>query len=161
MDKKEIGQLIGTRREAAGMSQGMLAKNVGVSRPYISQIENGTKNASDEVLMRIFAILGIEYTELLDPNEEDPLTKDEHDALVGGMDIIGDLSKLVDGETLTKIMLAFTEHQNAIEAALNTIQDNPELRAPEGWFDLDKEDRRLVQRIINRLNRKGDEQAHG
>lgn len=157
MDKKELGQLIGAKREAIGMSQSMLARRVGVSRPYISQIENGQKSASDEVLMMIFAILDIDYTTLLNPEEQNPLNENEQNVLSGGLKLINDLSSLVDEETLTKILLLFNDYQSTIVSALNALEENPDYMAPEGWFDLEKEDRRLVQRIINRLNPNGKE----
>lgn len=46
------------KRKEAGMHQRELAAKVGVSKPYISTIENGIRNPSGETAMKIADELG-------------------------------------------------------------------------------------------------------
>lgn len=39
-----IGERIRTMRKAAGLTQGELAEGAGLSQPFLSQVEKGTKN---------------------------------------------------------------------------------------------------------------------
>jgi XRE family transcriptional regulator of biofilm formation len=53
-------------REARGMTQDALARKAKISKPYISQIENGIrKSPSLPVLRRLAKALGVPVTELL------------------------------------------------------------------------------------------------
>lgn len=45
-------------REAAGLSKAELARRIGVSRSLITEIENGTRNATEETLAKIASELG-------------------------------------------------------------------------------------------------------
>lgn len=61
-----IGQVIRQRREALGMTQDQVAEQVGISKPYLSNIETGrAKNPPTAgVLRRLEAVLGFEDTVL-------------------------------------------------------------------------------------------------
>lgn len=54
------GELIRTLRKQAGVKAIDLAKMLGVTRSYISQVENGTSAASDELVSRVCKVLNIE-----------------------------------------------------------------------------------------------------
>ena len=41
------------------MSQAQLADSLGVTQAYISAVENGTRNASDEMTAKAKALLGV------------------------------------------------------------------------------------------------------
>ena len=51
--------LIREKRKEKGLSQERLAKLVQVSQPFIAEIESGRKKPSEDVLMRICAVLDI------------------------------------------------------------------------------------------------------
>ena len=51
--------LIRQKRQEKGISQNQLAKLVGISQPYMNQIETGVRNPTLPVLMRICEILEI------------------------------------------------------------------------------------------------------
>jgi len=54
-------------REEKGMSQDELAKRAKLTKPYISQIENGVrKNPSLPALQRLAKALGVNVSELLE-----------------------------------------------------------------------------------------------
>ena len=57
------GELIRLLRQKAGVKAIDLAKMLGVTRSYISQVENGQSAASDELLNRICKVLNIDKPE--------------------------------------------------------------------------------------------------
>lgn len=61
--------VIRKRRIELKMTQQMLAKAVGVSQPFIHEIENGLKSPSIEVLFNICEVLGITIFPDLDKKE--------------------------------------------------------------------------------------------
>lgn len=56
---KDYKILIRQKRQEKGISQNQLAKLVGISQPYMNQIETGVRNPTLPVLMRICEILEI------------------------------------------------------------------------------------------------------
>ena len=63
MELASFGQRVRDRREKEGWSQEGLAKKVGISRNYLSQIERGVAtNLSWQVVNRLAAALGLETT---------------------------------------------------------------------------------------------------
>ena len=64
-NKKEVGRLrdykalIRQKRQEKGISQNQLAKLVGISQPYMNQIETGVRNPTLPTLMKICEILDI------------------------------------------------------------------------------------------------------
>ena len=51
--------LIRQKRQEKGISQNQLAKLVGISQPYMNQIETGVRNPTLPTLMKICEILDI------------------------------------------------------------------------------------------------------
>lgn len=63
MELTSFGQRVRDRREREGWSQEKLAKEVSISRNYLSQIERGVaKNLSWQVVNRLATVLGLEAT---------------------------------------------------------------------------------------------------
>lgn len=60
-----LGALIRQQRELAALPMRQLAAMSGISGPYLSQIENGLRTPSDQVLRSIAATLGIDPDELV------------------------------------------------------------------------------------------------
>lgn len=61
-------------RKALGISQGELADRVGMSRPYLAQIENGTRNLTTSRQVALAEGLGVDPSELVDfsaPSQSD------------------------------------------------------------------------------------------
>lgn len=69
-DTQALGERIRDLRAATGMSMRGLATRAGVSQGYISQIENGQKNASLAVIRAIATAFGITWLELFQPAPE-------------------------------------------------------------------------------------------
>jgi transcriptional regulator with XRE-family HTH domain len=59
IDVRTLGEYIREQREAAEVSLRQLAKNAGVSNPYLSQVERGLKKPSAEILGQIASALRI------------------------------------------------------------------------------------------------------
>lgn len=62
---KKLGENLRKLRIKAKMSQGILAKKLGVDRAYISNIENGRMNPTLSTLEKISKALGVSSSELL------------------------------------------------------------------------------------------------
>lgn len=60
-----LGELIRQQRELASLPMRQLATMAGISGPYLSQIENGLRTPSDQVIRSLATILGIDPDELL------------------------------------------------------------------------------------------------
>ncbi len=65
-----LGQRIKQIRESLGLSQQALAEKLGVSRPSISQIENGERKVCAEELKKLAEIFNLSVDALLDPGKE-------------------------------------------------------------------------------------------
>ncbi|WP_299417565.1 helix-turn-helix transcriptional regulator [uncultured Sulfitobacter sp.] len=57
------GEAVRSRRKKLNLSQEELSEKAGISRPYLSQIESGTRPGSVSVLEKIAGALGIEVKE--------------------------------------------------------------------------------------------------
>jgi transcriptional regulator with XRE-family HTH domain len=65
-----FGQRIKLLREAIGLSQARLADELGISRPAVSQIENGERKVCAEELQKIANIFNISIDELMNPDRQ-------------------------------------------------------------------------------------------
>lgn len=67
-----LGELIRKQRRLAELPMRQLATMVGISNPYLSQIENGLRAPSEQVLNNIAQSLGLSPQDLkVDEHEED------------------------------------------------------------------------------------------
>lgn len=67
--REKIGQRIRELRLEKQLSQEALAFNAGVDRTYMSDLENGRRNVSVEVLERVISALGIGFKDFFDHKE--------------------------------------------------------------------------------------------
>uniref|UniRef100_UPI00355C9ED4 DBP48 n=1 Tax=synthetic construct TaxID=32630 RepID=UPI00355C9ED4 len=58
-EAKRIGKEVKERRKELGLTQRELAEKLGVSRSTVSDIENGRRLPSEELLKKIKEILGV------------------------------------------------------------------------------------------------------
>lgn len=65
MDILELGKRIRTARRKKGMSQAELADKVGISVPYVSDVENGKKTIGVDIFLRIAEALQVSTDWLL------------------------------------------------------------------------------------------------
>ncbi len=67
MTLRGLGQVLRRMREQKGMTQEELAKRAKLTKPYISQIENGVRqNPSLPALRRLAKALGVPMAQLLE-----------------------------------------------------------------------------------------------
>lgn len=64
----DVGAIIRDRRRKLGLDQGALAKQVGVSRQWIVDIEKGKPRAGIGLVLRTLTALGVSLT----PSEKSP-----------------------------------------------------------------------------------------
>lgn len=64
--RKKLGYRIRLLRESKGLSQGDLAYRIGINRSYLSEVENGHRNLTVDILTRMSDIMSITLSELFD-----------------------------------------------------------------------------------------------
>ena len=64
--KQILGERIKLTRKALGISKVDFCLAVGISRPYLDQIEGGTANSTLEILFKLAPALGMTVSELLE-----------------------------------------------------------------------------------------------
>ncbi|WP_427108467.1 helix-turn-helix domain-containing protein [Lysinibacillus xylanilyticus] len=62
----EIGTFIKEKRKAKSLTLRELANSINLSHSYLSQIENGQRKASPELLEKLSKVLDVEYMHLLE-----------------------------------------------------------------------------------------------
>lgn len=62
----EFGKLVRKKRIALDLTQKEISEKMGVSKNYISQLENGTTNAGINAIEKISKILEIDIKELIE-----------------------------------------------------------------------------------------------
>lgn len=59
------GAAIRTIRERSGLTVSQLAREIGIQQPHLSNVENGRRQASPEVLLAIARVLKIDLLAIL------------------------------------------------------------------------------------------------
>jgi len=146
---KRLGLLVARKRVELGLSQTSLAKSVGISRPYLTQIETGKRLPAEETAQALVTALGISAEELA--NEvRDLVPEDQMSALLPFIRVFDKLQQFLTPEQFEEIA-AMLGSMEQTTAALRTVAGEPTPPGPDRWLDLTKEDRRFVQRMVNRL----------
>jgi transcriptional regulator with XRE-family HTH domain len=149
LDPKALGHFLAKSRDDHGLSQAALAKAAGISRPYLSQIECGERTPSDEVMNRLVVLSGASMKEMVDLLRPS-ISADEADALSLLLQPYDALAEVLPPEDL----LALTQNLATVEqvaSAVGKLPGEPMPSGPDGWLDLTKDDRRIIQRMVNRL----------
>jgi transcriptional regulator with XRE-family HTH domain len=147
MNQKEKGLWIATKREALKLSQAALARKIGIDRSYISHIENGDKKVSSDTLMRIMAALDLPVEELVGVE----MTQQDQILVNAAFTFYKKLGEYLTPVQVDDVMKLFEQMQEAEAVAVSYLRQEPMPAGPDGWLSLGKNDRLLVQRIINRL----------
>lgn len=150
----EFGLYIAKHRKERGLSQVALAEAVGISRPYLTQIENGHRVPSEKVMQSLVVALGIPMAQVVEDLLRDRMPEEQVHSLaymVRGYDV---LAKYLTSGQLREVSEAIGNLEQ-IDAALGVLAGNPMPPGPEGWLELSDEDRRLIQRMVNRLRTSG------
>lgn len=99
-----LGEIIRQQREISALPMRQLAKMVGISNPYLSQIERGLREPSEHVLQGIARSLQTTVDDLTGP--------DDDSAAAGVLDAIGE-----DAALTAKQRQALTEVYRSMVAA--------------------------------------------
>ena len=67
--KEKIGQRIRSLRKELNLSQEALALKSEVDRTYMTDVENGRRNVSIEILQKIISALEVSFTEFFNTKE--------------------------------------------------------------------------------------------
>lgn len=67
--KQKVGQRIKELRKQLELSQEGLAYNAEVDRTYVTDVENGRRNVSLEILERLIKALRVSFTEFFNAKE--------------------------------------------------------------------------------------------
>jgi len=67
--KLKVGQRIKELRNKLGLSQEALANEAEVDRTYVTDVENGRRNISVEILERLIAALKVSFAEFFSSRE--------------------------------------------------------------------------------------------
>lgn len=86
-----LGEIIRRQRELASLPMRQLAAMSGISNPYLSQIERGLREPSEQVLHAIADSLKVS-AETLRANEEDESTTDTQSAVLDAIQADADLT---------------------------------------------------------------------
>ncbi len=65
-----LGRVLRTHRESAGLSQEEVAAKAGITREYVSHIENNRSSPTVDVLMRICKAIGVPASDVVAEIEE-------------------------------------------------------------------------------------------
>ncbi|WP_407653618.1 helix-turn-helix domain-containing protein [Actinoplanes oblitus] len=76
--RRVIGSVLRRVRQHQGRTLKEVAAAAGVSLPYLSEVERGTKEASSEVLAAICRALGLPMTDLLDLVRQEMMRQPAH-----------------------------------------------------------------------------------
>lgn len=151
MTDNALGLYIAQHREANGISQKRLADAVGISRPYLTQIENGSRTPSDEVFERLLHALGIPLERAMNDLLEGSLDPQVLEMLSGPAQAVDLLSRYLTPEQLREVMAAFGSREQIAAMAQVVVNEQPISGGPDRWLELSKKDRALVNRLVNRL----------
>lgn len=116
-ERLRYGQMVKSARLGMGMSQDDLAKAAAVARKTISNIERGTHAGQEDVLRRIFAVVGI------------PTAEDAHsDEVLAYMEMFGTIMENIapedrlEAQNRTMMMLTEFVRRNTTPKASNVTQ---------------------------------------
>jgi transcriptional regulator with XRE-family HTH domain len=62
--REGLGRMVREKRKEQGLSQAELAQRAGLNRPYVSDVERGTRNVSLDSICKLANALGMTLAEL-------------------------------------------------------------------------------------------------
>jgi transcriptional regulator with XRE-family HTH domain len=137
------------KRKKAGLTQKALGDAVGVDRSYIAQIELGNRWPVKPTLYAIFAAMGVPLDEAL--SQLNLVENDEAERILRFREMMEEVVPHVPEKRRKAFAQMFASDQDTYRWMGQWVLSEPLPAAPEGWMRLNKEDRRLVQRFVNRL----------
>ena len=143
---RSVGHAIKVLRTARGLSRRTLAEKAGVSYPYLSEIENGTKAGSQGVLRAIAEALEVPMHEILAAAEELSVEQPQ----VAYMKEPDAMPASPAGPQRSRWFTAATRHAPTTASSSDRDQLLNDLQRQ--LFELSSEDLQRVADIVRRLN---------
>ena len=146
-----LGEVIVKCRNVAGLSRARAAREAGISNPYLIQIEKGDRHPSETVIRKLAkAIYGpTDYMLELAGYEVDRTVEILH-SLEAEISNAGFNSNEISKEQYKALFDEVAKGHELTQVANELQVKVPE---PEGWQELEDSDRKLVQRLINRIRK--------
>ncbi len=169
LQKQPFGLTLAQIREEKGLSQGALAKAAGISRPFLTQIENGKRRPSPEVAYKLVAALDMEPNVI--PLLTGQLRADDLMRMQESAQVMMLLQERLAPEEWELVNTTFGgENASALMDTYNRAafdEDPLQIKALEpipGWSTLSPKNRKLVRQLVEQLvlaqdSREDDEDA--
>lgn len=143
------GPWFSQQRIKAGLTQAALAERAGVSRAYVTQIETGSRWPSQETLYAILAVLNVPEREAI---ETLGLVENKDvERAIRFVEFVEKVRLKIGPKDLADFQRLFADDPEGARWLTRWVLTDQMPPAPEGWVLLDDEDRRLIQRHVNRL----------
>lgn len=137
------------RRREKGLTQAALAKLVGKDRSYITQIERGQRWPSRGTLISILGALDVDPADAIKTLHL--VENEDMDRMLRFLELLEEVKHDIPPERFAEFAQIFQSPSDAVQLIAQLSMAASQPAAPLGWLDLDDEDRRLVQRVVNRL----------
>ena len=102
-------------------------------------------------MMRLLRALGIGMEDVMRDLAADKMDPREVQLLVGPMRAYDLMNRYMTQEQVAEVLAAFGSQEQIAAMAQLVVNEQPVAGGPDRWLELGKEDRRLVQRLVNRL----------
>lgn len=145
------------KREKAGLTQKALAEKVEVDRSYITQIESGMRWPSKPTQYAIYTAMGVPIDQAI--RELHLVSNEEADRVLQFRELIEEVAPRMSPKRVKAFEQMFASDSEQLRWVTAQVLSEPLPPAPDGWIRLKKEDRRLVQRLVNRLLDSYDEEV--
>lgn len=161
MALNNLGQLLKEARTKQDLTQARLAREVGVSDSYLVHIEAGRRIPSEAVLRKLARALHLPPSDLIATTlHADKLEHDREELHRIGERRFNEALAIAQQHAITlseearsELALLYADNPYSPLPVSFTEEGEPifTVTGPEGWSDLNKQDKRLVQQLINRL----------
>lgn len=100
----KLGERIKQRRTELGWTQDVLAQKAGISKGFLSDLENSKRNVSADTLLDVARVLGLSLDYLMTGSDGEPGVK-EHLAFPPGLTELASRKGLTFAQTLTLLQM--------------------------------------------------------
>lgn len=137
------------KRNLQRLTQQQVAALIGKDRSYIAQIENGHRWPTEPVLYSLLDALDVPPAEAID--QLDLVKNDEVEQVLRFVEFLEEVQSSIPQERLQEFREFFVTRNELLSVVASLANGEKVPPGPEGWYRLHTEDRRLVQRLVNRI----------
>lgn len=143
------GPWFAQHRVEMGLSQAAVAKKVGVSRAYITQIESGHRWPSKETLFAICGAIGVPVSQAI--KELELVRNDDAERVVLFAELLEELAPKLPKRRLAQFQRLFASNDDQLQWVVGFALAEPEVPAPADWLRLRPDDKRMINHFVERL----------